>query len=344
MENDDALIVDDGDLRKYRIELPNLIDDLGLSPHAFRLYVHIKRRAGSVASGYCWEGTKGMATACQMSTGKVSEAKAELVAANLITIERRANEGKTDIIRLKNIWPANFAKYTEPDSPDILPESPVDQLPPVHNMKTTPSQYEQPFHNMKQRKNHDKKEPEEKNTNERAPDLPAQRNLVCGSCGSCDVTPLRNNDSAGTCRNPKCKGAGKSGFVNLTPKKKVMAKSPAPPPDELTAALVAWFRYNGDERAESAAANLRGRYEDAILTRAVNELAGRSVRGPWAYICKVADRIKTEKPTPSIIPSTSIEDERQRLYMKLRREMPEQPDSCIWIGVAAAIKAQQANI
>jgi hypothetical protein len=34
-------------MRKYRIEIPNLIDDAGLSVYALRLYVHLKRVTGA---------------------------------------------------------------------------------------------------------------------------------------------------------------------------------------------------------------------------------------------------------------------------------------------------------
>jgi hypothetical protein len=52
-------IFDEGDLRKYRTEIPNIVDDLALSPHAYRLYGHMKRsaartpRAGATRAPAC---------------------------------------------------------------------------------------------------------------------------------------------------------------------------------------------------------------------------------------------------------------------------------------------------
>src|SRR5687768_6521811 len=63
--------------KKFRVELPNVIDDLKLKPCAFRLYVHMRRVAGE--SGECWQSTKTLAAACSMSTGSVSGAKKELL-------------------------------------------------------------------------------------------------------------------------------------------------------------------------------------------------------------------------------------------------------------------------
>jgi hypothetical protein len=44
---------DAGDLRKYRTEIPNLVLELGLSPYALALYVHLKRTAGQ--DGACYK-------------------------------------------------------------------------------------------------------------------------------------------------------------------------------------------------------------------------------------------------------------------------------------------------
>ena len=67
-------VFDEGDLRKYRHEIPNIVDDLGLSPHAYRLYGHMKRVCGASPSGRCYQGTRTLAKHCKMSVGKISEA------------------------------------------------------------------------------------------------------------------------------------------------------------------------------------------------------------------------------------------------------------------------------
>jgi hypothetical protein len=107
----DNYIADDADLRKYRTELPNLIDDMDLSTYAYRLYGHIKRVAGG-NGGACFESTRTMAERCHISIGSVSRAKQELVEAGLIEIEVRDREhGQTDYITIRDIWPLNFATY-----------------------------------------------------------------------------------------------------------------------------------------------------------------------------------------------------------------------------------------
>ena len=108
-----ARIVDESDLRKYRTELPNLIDDLSLSPYAQRLYSHIKRRAGASDGGECKAGLRGMARHCDMSLGKASAARKELLDRGLIRVERKSAKegGFYDSITIVDIWPANFAFY-----------------------------------------------------------------------------------------------------------------------------------------------------------------------------------------------------------------------------------------
>lgn len=109
----EVVVVEEGDLRKYRIELPNLIDDLGLSPYACRLYLHIKRRAGARSDGYCEEGYRRMAKICRMSLTTVSRARQELEDAKLIEIERQASgRPHPERIRIVDIWTENFERYS----------------------------------------------------------------------------------------------------------------------------------------------------------------------------------------------------------------------------------------
>lgn len=120
--------------RSYFLMLPLMVDDLNLSPQAFRLYAHIVRRVGD--GGECWENTANMARCCCMSTGAVSKAKAELVKAELIRIEKvpkKHGEFPYDLTTLIDIWAKNFEKYAtcsqcEPDT--------------VHNVNSTCSQCE----------------------------------------------------------------------------------------------------------------------------------------------------------------------------------------------------------
>jgi hypothetical protein len=64
--------------RRFFIMIPMMVDDMEISPRAFRLYAHIVRR------GECWENTRNLARACKMSTGAISRAKKELQQVNLI--------------------------------------------------------------------------------------------------------------------------------------------------------------------------------------------------------------------------------------------------------------------
>lgn len=101
---------DRSSLRHYRIELPNMIDDLGLSVYAFRLYVHLKRVAED--EGSCWQSARTLATACNMSSGQVSKAKDELEAQGLITRHiKMVRGGIGDDITIVDIWPRNFERY-----------------------------------------------------------------------------------------------------------------------------------------------------------------------------------------------------------------------------------------
>jgi hypothetical protein len=100
--------------RKYFTQLPNLIDDSGLSPYAVRLYLHIKRRAGE--NGSCYETCRGMAEACKMGRSTISKARRELEAAGLIDVEIRPGQhghlsGYT--ITVIDIWPTNIEYYND---------------------------------------------------------------------------------------------------------------------------------------------------------------------------------------------------------------------------------------
>lgn len=110
-----ARIKDKSSLHRYRTELPNMIVDSDLSVYAFRLYVHLKRRAGD--DGSCWEGTRKIADACRMSMGQVSKAKQELLDKNLITkTTRKTRGGNADEIAIVDMWPENFRKYSKDES------------------------------------------------------------------------------------------------------------------------------------------------------------------------------------------------------------------------------------
>lgn len=99
--------------------IPHLIDDMGLTPYAVRLYVRLKRRVSQnedgSTSGEAFETTKNLAQACRMSTGQVSKAKKELKAAGLIRVKKvpgKHGEWPNDHITIVDIWNANKKFYS----------------------------------------------------------------------------------------------------------------------------------------------------------------------------------------------------------------------------------------
>jgi hypothetical protein len=138
-------VQDDGDLRKYRTEIPNLVDDLGLSVYAFRLYVHLKRVCGADPQGRCYQGTRTLAKRCKISMGKISEAKKELLAYKLIEIQTfPPAENRADEVRILDIWRRNFDAFA-PRSSDEHPRS---RTRSPHEPKKEPLE-EEPFKNNK---------------------------------------------------------------------------------------------------------------------------------------------------------------------------------------------------
>lgn len=144
-------IIDDSDLRKYRIEIPNLYDDSDLDPYEFRLLVHYKR------VGRCTESTRTTATKCHMSAGQVSKKRKALAEKGFIDMQEVPLEGNqfSYIIIVLDRWQENFSKYSARSL-----------------SKQTRSRGEQGVHTVKQRKNHIKKEPIKNNKGADAPRPP----------------------------------------------------------------------------------------------------------------------------------------------------------------------------
>jgi len=123
-------IRDESDPRRYYTQIPNIVDDSGLSVHAFRLYVHLKRVAGD--DGSCWQSVTTLANACKMSRGIVGKARDELEIANLIKTERVDNpHGGRDFITIviTDIWKMNMDLYTS---------SPGELANPLHELASSP--------------------------------------------------------------------------------------------------------------------------------------------------------------------------------------------------------------
>lgn len=100
-------VIDNGDFRKYRTELPNLYDDLGLDPYEFRLLAHYKRVCGA-DGGSTFEGTRKTAEHCNMGVGTVSEARKSLEERDLISLEKF---GQRLIVTIEDVWAENFQEY-----------------------------------------------------------------------------------------------------------------------------------------------------------------------------------------------------------------------------------------
>ncbi|MGD0613540.1 MAG: helix-turn-helix domain-containing protein [Anaerolineales bacterium] len=106
--------------------MPNLIDDMELSPAAYRVYGHIRRRTGEI--GECFETSKTIAEYCKLSRGTIARAKKELVRSGLITITK-ANKGHgefaSDVITIKDIWELNeiwFSHISKETRKDVVLE------------------------------------------------------------------------------------------------------------------------------------------------------------------------------------------------------------------------------
>jgi hypothetical protein len=102
---------DEGDLRKYRTEIPNIVLEKGLSPHALALYVHLKRTAGG--GGLCYKSTRRLAEETGISTGKISEARTELEKHELIAVNRPKDKRKAAEVTIVDVWPENFAHFAK---------------------------------------------------------------------------------------------------------------------------------------------------------------------------------------------------------------------------------------
>jgi hypothetical protein len=135
-------IKDEGDLRKYYCQIPNMIDDMNLNPYAFRLYVHLKRVTGASQERECSESLTTMTKICKMSRPSIVQAKRDLCAAGLIEIrEVSCPGGKAHHISIKNIWVENINKYSgRPDKQNeaTLPLETQESttLPPAVNYAT----------------------------------------------------------------------------------------------------------------------------------------------------------------------------------------------------------------
>ena len=101
-----------GKKHRYFSMLPNLIDAMGLSVYAHRLYTHINTVVGWSSSDTCTESSRTIGEICQMSLGSVTNAKKELEERNLIEVKTYTNpetKHKQCKITITDTWPQNYA-------------------------------------------------------------------------------------------------------------------------------------------------------------------------------------------------------------------------------------------
>ena len=99
-------VVDKNDSRKWFYQVPNIIDEMGLSKLEHRLLSHYLR------VGTCTEGLETTSKKCGMSTGAISEARRALSQRGLITYTRYNSNNGIDGYRItvNDLWEDN-AKY-----------------------------------------------------------------------------------------------------------------------------------------------------------------------------------------------------------------------------------------
>ena len=111
-ENETYHFVDEAPHNNFTT-IPNMVDDMGLSAHAFRLYCHIRRVAGD--EGRCWQSTKTLSQKCNIGMATVSRSKQELEKAHLIRIEKKTKAGGDwyHEIAVIDIWKKNSYLYAK---------------------------------------------------------------------------------------------------------------------------------------------------------------------------------------------------------------------------------------
>ena len=120
-ENDTLHEIDDeNNILANSTMLPNIIDDMDLSPYAVRLYFRFKRRVNQnrdgSTKGSAYDSTRTLAESCKMSIAQVTKTKRELVAAGLIRITKipgKHGEWAKDHVTIIDIWEANKAYYSK---------------------------------------------------------------------------------------------------------------------------------------------------------------------------------------------------------------------------------------
>ena len=93
----------------YFAMIPHSIDDLGLSPHTYRLYGHLVRVAGE--EGDVWQTTEQIAKVCGVSKTTIVKSKKELEYLGLIDIRNNGHSHR-HYITIVDIWQQNRDYYS----------------------------------------------------------------------------------------------------------------------------------------------------------------------------------------------------------------------------------------
>lgn len=103
--DEQQLVRDTGDLRRWRTEIPNLYDDADLDPIEFRLLVHYKR-----IGNRCNESVRTTAKKCKISVGAVVEKRRSLADKGFVKLTT-LDTGKV-IVEVVDMWEVNFITYS----------------------------------------------------------------------------------------------------------------------------------------------------------------------------------------------------------------------------------------
>ncbi len=106
--------------RTFYYMMPLVVEEMNLSPGAYRLYAHIRAVCGERTDGCCFKSTATLSSCCNMSTGAISRAKHELLTCGIIHIEKGVGTG-SDRITLIDLWPSNTEHFTGKYKGDSVP-------------------------------------------------------------------------------------------------------------------------------------------------------------------------------------------------------------------------------
>lgn len=129
-----VLVRDDGEVSNFTM-IPHLVDDAKISPHAFRLYCHLKRVAGD--SGACWQTQDTLAKSCRISKNTVVKAKRELLKAKLIKVDVDIIQNHpAHVVRVLDVWAENNLSYRRKIGTELRPPE-GQSLGPQRALKNT---------------------------------------------------------------------------------------------------------------------------------------------------------------------------------------------------------------